>query len=105
MSEMLKSAKSHSFISRKYEESAVSLCPILALYSLHFFPLKKKLKSALGSMRDNSNNPSEFLSVCFLTTWLQLCKWNTGWKFLRVRVGDRCLQLTSQWSESLVEKD
>lgn len=50
------------------------------------------LKSALGSVRENSNNPSVVLNVWFLTFCLLLCEWNTSMEVFRcVRVVDMCV--------------
>lgn len=92
MSEILKSAKRQHFSSRKYGESVANLCPVLASTLCSCFLLKKMLKSALGSVRENSNNPSVVLNVWFLTFCLLLCEWNTSMEVVRcVRVVDMCV--------------
>lgn len=58
-----------------------NLLQISVLFSLlflaGFFPLlKKMLASALGGMRENSNNARVFLGVSVLTFRLHLFKWN-----------------------------
>lgn len=92
MAETLKSAKRQHFSARKYGESVANLCPVLASTLCSYFLLKKMLKSALGSVRENSNNPSVVLNVCFLIFCLLLCEWNTSVEVVWcVRVVDMCV--------------